>query len=54
MKVLEIFLRLLDKLISTIQTRKNQDERDNLEASPAEWFDNHFDGVSPDNSDKTK
>lgn len=53
MKALEIFFRLLDKLISAIQNRKNQDERDELEASPAEWFTNHFDGVSPDKSNKT-
>ena len=53
MKILEIFFRLLDKLISSIENRKKQDERDELEASPADWFDEHFDGVSPDKPDKT-
>lgn len=53
MKALEIFLRLLDKFISAIQNRKNQDERNKLEDSPADWFDEHFNGMSSDKSDKT-
>ncbi len=54
MKALEIFFRILDKLIKSFQARKNQDARDKLEDAPAEWFDNHFNGVSPDKSDKTE
>jgi hypothetical protein len=53
MKVLEIFFRLLDKLIKSIELKKAQDARNDLEKNPADWFDDHFNGVSSDKSNKT-
>lgn len=47
------YLAVLDKLLYFIQKwfkRREeltwQKEQDELEASPAEWFDTHFDGMS--------
>lgn len=45
MKILEILLRLIDKFLLALQHKKNQEAMDELEANPAEWFDNHFDGM---------
>jgi len=56
MKTLEILLRLLDNLLAAIKFRKAQNERNELEDNPANWFTNHFNvGVSDTNSktDKT-
>jgi hypothetical protein len=56
------FIALLDKVFFFLQKlwksyneKKSQKEYDDLEASPADWFDNHFDGMSamPSN-DKTQ
>jgi len=54
------FLSLLDKLLTLVQSyaavlkqRKAQRELDALEANPADWFANHFDGL-PDESNKDK
>ena len=47
------FVAVLDKLLFFLQKwwknyedKKRQTEHDNLEASPADWFESHFDGVS--------
>ena len=47
------FLAVLDKLLGFLQTwykkqqeTKWQKEIDDLENSPADWFEQHFDGVS--------
>lgn len=53
MKILEIFFRLLDKLIKSIELKKAQNARNDLEKNPAEWFNNHFNGLPSDKSDKT-
>ena len=53
---------LLDKVFFFLQQlwkshneKKLQKEHDDLEASPADWFDEHFDGVSTlPTDDKTK
>ena len=42
MKTLEIILRLIDKLLTAISTKKAQNERDKLEQDPANWFSDHF------------
>ena len=54
MKALELFLRLLDKLITSFQNKKAQSERNKLEQNPADWFNDHFNGgVSKTSTDKT-
>lgn len=42
MKSLEIILRLIDELLTAIKFRKAQNERNELEASPDNWFALHF------------
>lgn len=51
MKALEIILRLVDKLLAAFALRKAQNERNELEQNPHDWFNNHFNGgmQSPDN-----
>jgi hypothetical protein len=46
------FFAVLDKLFSFLQVylkkkeeAKWQKEQDDVEASPADWFDSHFDGM---------
>lgn len=46
------FLGVLDKLLSLLQVwfakrenEKFQEEQDELEATPADWFEHHFDGM---------
>lgn len=46
MKTLEILLRLIDKLLTAISLKKAQNERQKIESNPADWFTNHFGGVS--------
>ena len=54
MKVLEIFLRLLDKLIRSFETKQVQKEYDDLERNPDDWFSEHFGSrVHKDSTDKT-
>ena len=36
----------LQKLWKSYNEKKWQKEHDDLEASPADWFDEHFDGMS--------
>ena len=36
----------MQKLWKAHQEKKWQKENDKLEASPADWFEQHFDGVS--------
>lgn len=53
MKSLEIILRLLDNLLTAIKLRKAQNERNELEQEPDNWFRTHFGyGVQSEN-DKT-
>jgi hypothetical protein len=52
MKTLEIILRLLDNLLAAIKFKKAQNDRDKLEANPADFFIDHFGGMS-DTTDKT-
>lgn len=51
MSVLEIILRLVDKLLTAIAFKKAQNERDKLEQNPADFFVDHFSGMS-DTTDK--
>jgi hypothetical protein len=44
MNVLELILRLLDKLIRSFQTKQAQKEQNDLEKNPANWFSEHFNG----------
>lgn len=53
MNLLEIILRLVDKLLTAIAFKKAQNERDKLEANPADFFADHFNGGLPDTTDKT-
>ena len=57
------FLGVLDKLLSLLQVwyaKREQDkfqkEQDELEASPANWFEHHFDGMPalPTNQETAK
>jgi len=54
-KTLEIILRLVDKLLTAIAFKKAQNERDKLENNPADFFIDHFGGMSDttDKADKT-
>ena len=52
MKTLEIILRLVDKLLTAIAFKKAQNERNKLENNPADFFMDHFGGMS-DTTDKT-
>jgi hypothetical protein len=52
MKSLEILLRLIDNLLTAIKFRKAQDERNELEADPYDWYVDHFNGGLPDTTDK--
>lgn len=53
MNLLEIILRLVDKLLTAIAFKKAQNERDKLENSPADFFIDHFNGGLSDTTDKT-
>ena len=53
MSVLEIILRLIDKLLTAISTKKAQNERDKLEQSPDLWFSQHFNGGVQSTENKT-
>lgn len=53
MKSLEIILRLLDNLLAAIKFKRAQNERDKLEANPADFFIQHFNGGLSNTSDKT-
>ena len=56
MKTLEIILRLIDELLTAIKFKKVQNERNELEASPDNWFALHFgNGLQPkdDKANKT-
>lgn len=53
MNLLEIILRLVDKLLTAIAFKKAQNERDKLEANPAEFFVDHFNGGLSDTANKT-
>jgi len=51
---------ILDKLLWAIQSwviyrdhKKLQEERNELESAPADWFSNHFSGLSDDNNNET-
>jgi hypothetical protein len=45
----------LQKLWKAHNEKKWQKEQDELEASPAEWFESHFDGMpTMSHDDKTK
>lgn len=52
MKSIEIILRLIDNLLTAIKSRKAQNERNELEENPDDWFRNHFNGLQSSN-DKT-
>lgn len=53
MNLLEIILRLVDKLLAAIAFKKAQNERDKLENSPADFFADHFNGGLSDTTSKT-
>lgn len=55
MKTLEILLRLIDKLLVAIKFRKAQNERNELEQAPDNWFRTHFGyGVQSKNGEADK
>lgn len=55
MKSLEIILRLLDNLLTAIKLRKAQNERNELEQEPDNWFRTHFGyGVQSENDKANK
>jgi hypothetical protein len=53
MKTLEIILRLLDNLLAAIKFKKAQNDRDKLEANPADFFTQHFNGGLSDTNSQT-
>lgn len=54
---IEVILRFLDYFFVKWHTEHAQEERDDLEAHPSNWFSHHFDGmpgsIPEDTSDKT-
>ena len=55
-EALAALLRIVERLIRARKQKQMQDKRDALEDNPAEFFNNHFDGVRNDtksHSDKT-
>ena len=55
MKSLEIILRLLDELLTAIKLRRAQNERNELEQEPDNWFRTHFGyGVQSENDKANK
>ena len=53
MKLLEIILRLIDQLLTTIKFRKAQNDREKLEENPAAFFNDHFGSSMQSSKDKT-
>jgi hypothetical protein len=53
MKTLEILLRLIDNLLTAIKFKKAQNDRDKLEANPADFFIEHFNGGLSDTNSQT-
>ena len=51
--IIDKLLTFLDRWVALQKEKKAQKEYDELEANPADWFDNHFSGLS-DESDKTE
>jgi len=51
--VIDKLLTFLDRWVALQKEKKAQKEYDELEANPADWFDNHFGSVS-DESNKTE
>jgi hypothetical protein len=53
MKVLELLLRLIDKLIRSFENKQAQKEYDDLERNPDDWFSEHFgNGVRKDSTNE--
>lgn len=52
MKTLEIILRLIDELLTAIKFKKVQNERNELEQNPDNWFALHFGGSLQSKDDK--
>jgi hypothetical protein len=53
MKVLELLLILIDKLIRSFENKQAQKEQDDLERNPDDWFSEHFDNrVHKDSTNK--
>lgn len=50
MKWFGILVELVGAAYKAIKERINQRDRNKLEANPAEWFDDHFGGVSNESS----
>lgn len=42
MKALTIILQLIDQILTAIKFRKDQNDREKLEADPAAFFTDHF------------
>lgn len=55
MKAFAIIVGWIDDAYKYFRTLQRQRERDKVEDDPAEWFDDHFNGVRDDSSkaDKT-
>jgi hypothetical protein len=48
--VIDKLLTFLDRWVALQKEKKAQKEYDELEANPADWFDNHFSGLSDESS----
>ena len=44
-ELLSVLLRIVERIIRDRKRKKRQVERNELEDNPAEFFNNHFDGV---------
>lgn len=53
MKTLALLLQLIDQILTAIKLRKAQNERNELEADPNNWFAKHFGNGMPTSKDKT-
>jgi len=50
MKAFAIIVGWIDDVYKYLRTLHRQKERDKVEDDPAEWFDDHFNGVRDDSS----
>jgi hypothetical protein len=53
-RLLTILANLLQGFLNQRKQAKVQEERDELEADPASWYDGHFDGLRKHNESATE
>lgn len=54
LRVFELLVTIVDRMLRARQQRKAQEECDELESNPAGWFDGHFGGMRKSSNDADK